>query len=115
MRMVGLMRVLKGSSPSRTIAQLMLQLEIRSTNTAISGTTGGPRTVSTRAQAGDGAGADVATGVAADTGATRVAGGAAALTGLMFSIPSPPPNNVGNFLSVLPTVFFSSLVRCSNS
>jgi hypothetical protein len=36
------------------------------------------------------------------------------LTGLIFSIPSPSPNNVGNFLSVLPNICFSSFVRCSN-
>jgi hypothetical protein len=32
------------------------------------------------------------------------------LTGLIFSIPSPPPNNVGNFLSVSPNIFFHPLL-----
>jgi hypothetical protein len=78
MRMVGLMRGIKASSPRRTMASVTLQLDISSANTAISGTTGGPHTVSTRARAGAGAGADVAAGVAAGAGATREAGGAAA-------------------------------------
>jgi hypothetical protein len=34
---------------------------------------------------------------------------------LIFNIPSPPPNKVGNFLSVLPNICFSSIVRCFNS
>jgi hypothetical protein len=78
MRMVGLVRVIKGSLPQRTMASVTLQLEICSENTAISGTTGGPRTISTRARAGAGAGADVATGVVAGAGAKREAGNAAA-------------------------------------
>jgi hypothetical protein len=60
------------------MASVTLQLDIRSANTTISGTTGGPHTVSTRARAGAGAGPDVAAGVMAGAGATRAAGGAAA-------------------------------------
>jgi hypothetical protein len=60
------------------MASVTLQLDIRSANIAIFGTTGGPCTVSTRAQVGAGAGADVAASAAAGAGATRTVGGVAA-------------------------------------
>jgi hypothetical protein len=78
MYMVGLMRGIKVSPPPRMMASVTLQLDIRPANTAISGTTGGPRTVSTRAWVIAGVGAYVAVGVAAGAGAIRTAGGAVA-------------------------------------
>jgi hypothetical protein len=78
MHTVGLMRGIKGSSPLRMMASIMLQLDIRSANTVISGTTDGPHTVLTRARASAGVDADDAAGVAAGAGATRAAPRAAA-------------------------------------
>jgi hypothetical protein len=69
----------------------MLQLDIRSKKTAISGTTVGPCTVSTRSLAGAGAGADVAAGVTAGAGATRAAVGAVARWLLMLMLPVTLP------------------------